>query len=277
MKNIFTIDLEDWYCSFPGGDVVPRSEWKTAASRAHVGVRLLLEVLRRYHTKATFFVLGCVAERDPDLVREVAAQGHEIASHGFSHHHLEILGPDGFREDLDRSLALLESITGTSIRGYRAPMFSVTKRTVHWATEILSERRIEYDSSVFPMSLHPSYGIADAAMTPFHHSNGLLELPISVAEIAGVRVPASGGAYFRHLPYAVTAALARRCNRAARPFVFYVHPWELDTDQPRIHLPLISRIRHYRGMDTMKTKLEQMMGEFEFTNAESFIANADIA
>lgn len=264
--NIFTVDLEDWYCSRALEAAIPRSQWSACESRVRIGTTILLTLLERYHVEATFFVLGYIANREPELVAEIAARGHDIATHGYDHRHLAEGTSSAFTEDLDRSIAAIEGVTGKPVRGYRAPMFSITSNTEDWALPILKSRGILYDSSIVPAWGHPEYGMPRVPTSPFRHANGVLEIPISVAKFAGVRIPATGGGYFRHLPYAVSRRLMRRCNRDGQPVVFYIHPWELDRDQPRIPLPLLRHLRHYHGIDYLESKLESLLKEFSFTS-----------
>jgi polysaccharide deacetylase family protein (PEP-CTERM system associated) len=277
MTNIFTVDLEDWFCFEPFEAAVPRSSWHAMEARAHIGTRRLLAILREGNSRATFFVLGFTAQREPALVRDILAEGHEIALHGFGHERLDRIGAVALRDDIRRGSDTLATITGEQPRGYRAPAFSVTTGTSPWVFEVLAELGFAYDSSVFPMGLHPAYGIADAPLQPYRTFRGIVEIPVSCVTIAGVRLPAGGGAYTRQFPFAFTATLARRCVRQGRPFVFYVHPWELDPDHPRVAAPLLTRIRHYRGLRGMDAKIGKLLSIMPFTSVHSYLIDAGFA
>ena len=269
--NVFSIDLEDWFCVQNLSGVIRREEWERCESRVERNTLLLLELLAHHRVEATFFVLGWIAERYPDLVREVERRGHEIATHGYSHRLLTSLTPEEFRADLERSLEVLARASSGPVRGFRAPSFSVTRKT-WWAVKILRACGIQYDSSIFPVGFHPDYGIPDAPLNAYRLPEGVFELPMSCAEIFGRKVPCSGGGYFRLFPYAVTRALMRRCNRQGRPVIFYLHPWEVDPDQPRVDLPVLKRFRHYNHLDRTAERLERLLEDFEFTSVRKRFA-----
>jgi polysaccharide deacetylase family protein (PEP-CTERM system associated) len=270
-QNVFSIDVEDWFCVQNLSAVIRREEWDRCESRVERNTLRLLDLLSHRNVEGTFFVLGWVAERFPDLVREIERRGHEIATHGYSHRLLTSLQPEEFRADLDRSLEVLARCSSRPVRGFRAPSFSVTRRT-WWAVEILRSRGIQYDSSIFPIAFHPDYGIPDAPLHPHRLQEGLYELPMSCAEVFGRKVPCSGGGYFRLFPYAATRALMRRCNRQGRPIIFYLHPWEVDPDQPRVNLPAIKRFRHYTNLDQTADRLERLLEDFRFTSVRNLFA-----
>jgi polysaccharide deacetylase family protein (PEP-CTERM system associated) len=259
-----SIDLEDWFCVQNLNGIIRREDWERCESRVERSTLQLLDLFSRHNVSATFFVLGWVAERYPDLVREVEARGHEIASHGYSHKLITHMEADEFKADLHRSLEVLGGIARSPIRGFRAPSFSVTNRTM-WATDILRDAGIHYDSSVFPIGFHPDYGIGTAPLSPYRHSNGLLELPMSCAEIAGRRIPCSGGGYFRIFPYSFTRLLLRQCENAGRPVMFYLHPWEVDPGQPRVPaLKGQKRFRHYCNLNRTLGRMERLLRDFSF-------------
>jgi polysaccharide deacetylase family protein (PEP-CTERM system associated) len=264
-QNVFSIDLEDWFCVRNLSGVISRDDWERCESRVERNTFLLLELLAHHRVEATFFVLGWVAERHPDLVREVERRGHEIATHGYSHRLLTTLNPEEFRADLGRSLEVLARCSSAPVRGFRAPSFSITRKT-WWALDILRRSGIQYDSSIFPVGFHPDYGIPDAPLDAHRLPEGLFELPMSCAEVFGRKVPCSGGGYFRLFPYAVTRALMRRCNQQGRPVIFYLHPWEVDPEQPRVPLSPLNRFRHYNNLDRTAERLERLLGDFEFTS-----------
>jgi len=232
----------------------------------------LLDLFRKHKVEATFFVLGWVADRYPDLVKEIERGGHEIASHGYSHRLLTFMDPQEFRSDLLRSLEVLARTASQTVVGFRAPSFSLTSRTL-WAVEILRQSGIRYDSSVFPVGFHPDYGMVDSDPRPHQLAEGLTELPMGVAEVFGRKVPCCGGGYFRLFPYVLTRRLMQRCNAQGRPVIFYLHPWELDPGQPRVRgLSWSTRFRHYNNLERTEERLERLLGDFPFTSARKLIA-----
>lgn len=273
LPNLFTVDLEDWFCSHNLARAVPRGDWSRLENRVAAPTFRLLDLLDRHRVRAVFFVLGWTAERCPELVRHIAWRGHEIASHGYGHRQLTKISPTEFEDDLLHSLEILEPlIAGRPIRGYRAPAFSVTHRSI-WALPILEKHGFEYDSSIFPTGMNPDYGITDAPLLPFNFSKNLLEIPLSVAQFFGKNVPCSGGGYLRQLPYPIFRGWARRCNAAGRPLIFYIHPWELDPDFPKIskNLSPLARWRHYSNLGTTEQKIERLLSDFEFGSIDDFL------
>ena len=270
VKNVFSVDLEDWY----QGLEIGMESWDAYPSRLEAGLEILLGLLDASGVKATFFVLGWQAERTPHIVPMLAARGHEIASHGYSHRFVYQQGPEEFRAELRRSLRILEDQSGTRVVGYRAPYFSITADAL-WALDILVEEGIAYDSSVFP-TLNYRYGIPNADRRPgwlCTPSGGrLFEVPLSTVRLPtsgsrlGVNVPLGGGGYFRLYPYALTHALSDHlCIREGGGLVFYVHPWEFDTKQPRIKLPRwVPEVTHYHRLDTTAEKTRRLLADFEF-------------
>jgi polysaccharide deacetylase family protein (PEP-CTERM system associated) len=272
MKNVMSIDLEDWFCVYNLSRLIPYSEWDKCESRVERNTLRLLELFRKHQVEATFFVLGWVADRFPDLVKEIERGGHEVASHGYSHRLLTFMSPEEFRADLLRSLEVLAKTASQPVRGFRAPSFSLTPGTL-WAVDILKESGIRYDSSVFPVGFHPEYGMVDADPRPHELAEGLTELPMGVAEVFGRRIPCSGGGYFRLFPYPLTRRLMRRCNAQGRPVIFYLHPWEVDPGQPRMQgMSWSTRFRHYNNLERTEERLERLLGDFSFTSARSLIA-----
>ena len=260
MKNAMTIDLEDWFCAY--NLRIKMQDWDKQELRVTDNTRRILALLKKHDTQATFFVLGWFAERLPDLIREIEQQGHEIATHGYSHTVLTDMTPESFEADLQRALDVTKACVKQEILGFRAPSFTITNKTL-WAIDILARHGIKYDSSIFPIAFHPDYGIAEASLS-IHPLGALTEVPMSVAEVFGRRIPCSGGGYFRVLPYAVTRFLFRKCNHLGRPVIFYVHPWETDPGQPHVKLPLSKSFRHYFNLDKTMQRLNQLMSDFEF-------------
>jgi polysaccharide deacetylase family protein (PEP-CTERM system associated) len=263
-KNVFSVDLEDWY----QGLEIDMDQWGQYASRIETGLKVLLDLLDAAGVRATFFVLGWQAERSPHLVPDLVARGHEIASHGWSHRFVYQQGPKQFREELRRSLQLLEAQSGQKVLGYRAPFFSITKDAL-WALDILVEEGVAYDSSVFP-TVNYRYGIPNASRAPGFLTTPsgarLFEVPLSTVRVPGMNLPLGGGGYFRMYPYALTRALSRRIlAHEDRGLVFYVHPWEFDTEQPRITLPRwLPQWTHYHRLESTVGNTRQLLADFRF-------------
>ena len=262
--NAMTVDLEDWFCVYNLKDHIKREDWDRCESRVVQNTRRLLDLFEKYKVKATFFVLGWIADRFPSLISEICTRGHEIASHGYSHSLLTEMSPDLFREDLSRALATTRSISHQQVVGFRAPSFSITPKTT-WAFDILVQNGILYDSSVFPIGFHPDYGMPDAPLSVYRINESVMEFPLSCAVVFDRKIPCSGGGYFRILPYRVSRQLFHRINDTQRPFVFYVHPWEIDPGQPRIRLPFVKKFRHYHNLEKTFDRMDRLLSEFRFT------------
>jgi polysaccharide deacetylase family protein (PEP-CTERM system associated) len=269
--HALTVDVEDW----------PQSTLDFSlpiTERAVRNTRRLLDVLRRQRVRATFFVLGRLAERFPDLVAEIVADGHEVGSHGYSHKPVFGIGPQGFADELARSVRLLESITGQRVLGYRAPDFSIINDSL-WALDILADQGLVYDSSIFPVQT-PRYGIGDALRGAHRFANGLFELPLSTVEWLGRRWPVAGGGYFRLYPYAVTRWAIRRIEAERMPAVVYLHPYELDaTELAEIAWPVPARLRLSQGLNRryVQGRLEQLLSEFRFGPAAEVLKLSGLA
>ena len=279
MINAMTVDVEDYFHVAALADVIPRERWDQMEYRAESSTHRLLRLFDDSRIKATFFVLGWVAQRSPHLVREIRAAGHEIASHGWSHKLVYNQTPEEFRRETRDSKALLEDITGERVAGYRASTYSITRRSL-WALDVLCELGFEYDSSVFPIR-HDLYGIPDAPVRPgvmkAPGGGSILEFPMSTASFGGLRVPVSGGGYFRLLPYWLTRAGLKKLNDdEKRPFVFYLHPWEVDAGQPVVKAKLLSRIRHYTNLDRTEGRLRRLVGEFRFAPMREVLASLQL-
>ncbi|HUW15337.1 MAG TPA: DUF3473 domain-containing protein [Anaerolineae bacterium] len=264
--NALTFDVEDWYHGFG----LPPSTWSDCEPRLAIGLTRILELLDTHKVTATFFVLGGLVDPWRSLLGQVADAGHEIATHGYWHAPIYRLSPAGFADDLQRALAGLRTITDKPIRSYRAPFFSITRKSL-WALPILAEAGITCDSSIVPAH-NPRYGIPDAQRFPHLVSSGksaagqLLECPISTIALGKVNVPFGGGFYARLLPYRLIRAAVRRHNAAGQPAIFYFHPWELDPDHPRISdtVPTLYRLTHYYRLDRTAARLEALLGDFRF-------------
>jgi polysaccharide deacetylase family protein (PEP-CTERM system associated) len=256
-----TIDFEDWY----QGLEIPCSDWGQFEDRIGRSGRRLLELLAAAGTRATFFILGYVAERHPDLVREIQAAGHEIGTHGYSHTLIYRQTQAVFREELTRSVRVLEDLTGARVLGHRAPFFSITKDSL-WALDVLRELGLRYDSSIFPVKNY-RYGIDDFPRWPLQLDGTgppLTEFPITTWRVFGLNVPVAGGAYFRIYPYAFTRLALRAAASGARPIVFYLHPWEIDPEHPRIQLPRRIATTHYFNLGATQGRLRRLLGDFHF-------------
>ena len=266
MKNALTVDLEDYFHVSAYAGKVRLEDWDSYPSRVAENTDRLLALLAERNCLATFFVLGWVAQKKPEIVARVAAAGHEIACHSLVHRKIFDLTPQEFREDTHRAKSVIEDAVGKKVLGYRAPSFSVTKKS-SWALEILAEEGFHYDSSIFPVE-HPSYGIPDAPRTPYWiktASGRILEFPMPTLAIGSQRSPIGGGAYLRLLPYSYTRWAIRHLNeREDFPVCVYIHPWELDPQQPRMGGSLSARARHYFGLRGTESKLRKLVRDVEF-------------
>lgn len=264
--NGLSVDVEDWFQVGAFENVIARESWGGLADRVDRNCDLILEMFAEAEVKATFFTLGWVAERHPGLMRRIAAAGHELASHGWDHARVFTLGPARFAADLERSRKTIEDAGGAAVMGYRAPSFSIDRRTP-WAYDVMAEQGYVYSSSVAPIA-HDHYGWREAPRFAFKPlpSSDLIEIPVTTAEFAGRRLAAGGGGFFRVLPYAFSRWAIRQVNqRDQRPAVFYFHPWEIDPGQPRVpDAPLKSRLRHYSRLEQMAGKLRQLIGDFSW-------------
>jgi polysaccharide deacetylase family protein (PEP-CTERM system associated) len=259
------VDVEDYFQVSAFESSVPRAAWHSFESRVAGNVARLLDLLAAHGARGTFFVLGWVAERYPDIVRDIAAGGHEIASHGWDHRRVTHQEPPEFRESVARTRRLLQDLSGQPVSGFRAPSFSITPGR-EWALDALLEEGYGYDSSLFPIH-RPGYGYAAAGRDPHwleRPAGRLAEVPPLTLRRLGVNLPAAGGAYFRLFPYRlVRIALAEAAARGV-PGTFYIHPWEVDPEQPRLPCSWSTRVRHYGGLDRTVPRLQRMLGEFPF-------------
>ena len=260
ITNALTIDFEDWY----QGLEIPYSEWDKFEDRIEAAGDKLLGILEEGNTKATFFMLGYVAEKHPEIVKRIEAAGHEIGTHGFSHTLIYNQQPELFKDELTRAIHYLEDLTGKKVLGHRAPFFSITKDSL-WALDILGELGIKYDSSIFPV-LNYRYGIAGSPRFPYKITREkfeFVEFPISTLKLPGFTMPISGGAYFRIYPYQVTKQAIRSVNRSGEPVTFYLHPWELDPDHPRIDVPRRIALTHYFNLGATERRLKKLIRDFK--------------
>jgi polysaccharide deacetylase family protein (PEP-CTERM system associated) len=259
--NAMTVDLEDWY----QGLEVPSSDWRQYEDRVVPATGRLLQLFDEAGVKATFFVLGDVADRHPELIAEIAGRGHEIGTHGQSHEFVYQQTPSGFRTEIEHCVQVLEDIVDQRVAGHRAPFFSITRDSL-WALDVLAELGFLYDSSVFPVSNY-RYGIPEAPRSSYYvESNGrrIIEFPMATVRIWGRNVPVGGGAYFRIYPYAFSRWAFSALNRAGQSAVFYVHPWEVDPHHPRLDLPRRISATHYFNLRATEGRLRRLLRDFRF-------------
>lgn len=270
VPNALTVDVEDYFHVSALAPSIHRDTWTSRESRVVGNTHRLLDLFEQFSVLGTFFVLGWVAERHPQLVKDIAARGHEIACHGFSHRLVYEQSPAEFHEETLHSKNLLENITGSAVLGYRAASYSIVRESL-WALDVLVELGFAYDSSIFPVR-HDRYGIPDAERAPHRLSTPgdkvIVEWPLSTAMVYGFRLPVSGGGYFRLLPYWLTRwGLTSINQRDLRPFIFYLHPWEIDPAQPRVSAGWLSQFRHYTNLEKCEERLRLLLGEFRFGTA----------
>ena len=264
IANALSVDVEDYFQVMALAPYIARSEWETMPCRVERNVERILELLGEADAKATFFTLGWIAERYPQLVRRIVEAGHELASHGYGHRRVKSQNRGDFYEDISRAKRLLEDIGGVEVCGYRAPSFSIGASDF-WAFDCIVAAGYRYSSSVYPIQ-PDHYGIPGASRFPFRPVDELLEIPVTTARVLAANLPAGGGGYFRLLPYPVSRALIQRVNETeGRPAVFYFHPWELDTEQPRIPgTSLKARFRHYHNLDQVQPRLRRLLRDFDW-------------
>ena len=266
IRNAFSVDVEEYFQVEAFSGLIDKKDWESIPPRAEQQTRRILELLESFQVRGTFFVLGWLAERNPNLIREIHDAGHEIASHGFGHTMVTNMTPTEFRNDIRKSKTILEGITKNEIHGYRAPTFSIAEKT-SWAYEILLEEGFRYSSSVFPI-LHDRYGWPEFGHDPrkmASNGNGeLWEIPMSVGTIGPFRIPFGGGGYLRLYPLFLTRALFGSLEKEWKSAMLYMHPWELDTAHPHVQAPLFRRLRHYVGIRKMEKKLVTLLQSVKF-------------
>ncbi|MCI0547893.1 MAG: DUF3473 domain-containing protein [Candidatus Rokubacteria bacterium] len=279
MKNALTFDVEEYFHAEAFAGVLRPEEWPGLESRVQRTTDRLLEILAVGSARATFFVLGWVAERHPDLVRRIHGGGHEVACHGHGHRMIQRQSRREFAEDVRRAKAVLEDTTGAAVLGYRAPTFSVMRDTL-WSLEVLAEIGLRYDSSIYPIT-HDRYGIPDAPRFPHlirtPGGGEIAEFPLSTVTVAGRRVPVAGGGYFRLAPYRLTAWAIRRLNeREHQPAIVYLHPWEIDPRQPVPSVGWLQHLRHTVNMDKTERRLGRLLRDFAFAPAAEVLARTGV-
>jgi polysaccharide deacetylase family protein (PEP-CTERM system associated) len=276
ITNAMTVDVEDYFHVNAFAGVINRRQWDEFTPRVEANTHRILDAFAAASVKGTFFVLGWVAQRQPQLIKRIASEGHEIACHGLSHELVFNQTPEVFRDETATSKKILEDTVGTRVRGYRASTYSITAKSI-WAIDILEDLGFDYDSSVFPMR-HDVYGMPDASRFPYRTPSGkMLEVPLSTVEFAGARLPCSGGGYFRLLPYGAFRWMLRRLNtRDRQPGVFYFHPWEVDPGQPRIpNASWKSNFRHYTNLAATAGRLKNLLADFKWDRMDRvFLSSA---
>lgn len=272
--NALTIDVEDYFQVSAFAPYISRSNWDKLDCRVEKNVTTILSMLDVANVKATFFTLGWIAERYPDLVKSIVSCGHELASHGYGHERVSDLTPSQFLTDLTLSKSILEDIAGVEVKGYRAPSFSIGEKNL-WAFDCLAEVGYKYSSSIYPIR-HDHYGMPNSPRFPYEVRSNLLEIPITTLSYCGKNFPSSGGGYFRLLPYSISSWMLNRVNRVEnRPAIFYFHPWEIDVTQPRIPgVSWKSRFRHYVNIGKTESRLNQLLSDFSWGRMDQIFLNS---
>ena len=278
IKNVLTIDVEDYFHVAALAKSIKPEDWDAISPRVSTNIHQLLDLFDEKDVKATHFVLGWVAERFPELIREIDNRGHEIASHGYSHQLVYTQSPCLFEKETRDSKDLLEDIIGKPVQGYRAASYSITRKSL-WALDILADLGFKYDSSIFPVA-HDRYGITGSPAFPHllqtPNKSTLVEYPLSTFRIMGQSIPVAGGGYFRLYPYWLSRFFYRKINQQSAPFVFYLHPWEIDPTQPRVKASLLSEFRHYNNLDKGYRRLSRLLTDFNFTTMHEKLDELDM-
>jgi polysaccharide deacetylase family protein (PEP-CTERM system associated) len=264
VRNAFTVDVEDYFQVSAFAPHIKRSEWNTRDCRVERNVDLILSMLDKHNTKATFFTLGWIAERYPKLILKIADAGHEVASHGYGHERASDLSQDSFLKDITVAKRILEDSIGAEVTGYRAPSFSIGNDNL-WAFDCIKAAGYRYSSSVYPIQ-HDHYGMPDSPRFSYLVRPNLLEIPVTTLRMFGRNLPSSGGGYFRLLPYSLSRWMLRRVNNNDKQSgIFYFHPWEVDPQQPRIpNVGFKTKFRHYVNIERMEVRLNQLLGDFHW-------------
>jgi polysaccharide deacetylase family protein (PEP-CTERM system associated) len=270
MINGLSFDIEDWFQVENLREACPIKDWDKCELRVETNTGLLLDLLKTHNTKATFFVLGWIAERLPNLIKRIAEAGHEIASHGYGHRLVYSLSPTEFEADLLKSKRILEDIVKTPVIGYRAPSFSITDKSI-WALDVLKNAGFKYDSSIFPTTFHDRYGFKDGKTHIHVLANGLTEFPLATFKVGKMNLPLAGGGYFRILPYKIFSYFLKKINADGRPFIFYLHPWEIDKNQPKVKVNYFYKFRHYVNLNKTYKRLDRLLRDFEFGSIDSLL------
>jgi polysaccharide deacetylase family protein (PEP-CTERM system associated) len=277
--NVMTIDVEEHFQVSAFANEIDVHEWHDMESRVERNTLRILEIFSENNIQATFFVLGWVAEKYPQLVKQIANAGHEIASHGYSHQLIYNQEYELFKKETQRAKHILEEIIQNPVLGYRAASYSITKKSA-WALDILAEAGFKYDSSIFPVH-HDRYGMPDTPRYPYtmntERGNTLFEFPLSSMNIFGYQLPIAGGGYFRLYPYLFSKMAFQSINRKQnKPFIFYMHPWEVDPDQPRIKTNWLSRFRHYNNLEKCEHRLTKLLHDFRFSTVKQVLCDLNL-
>jgi len=276
VKNAMTVDVEDYFHVSAFETHIDRDDWDNIVCRIPQNLDKILALFDKHNTKATFFTLGWVAERYPHLIRDIAASGHEIASHGWSHIRIPESNPDEFYQDVDKTRKLLQDISGQPVYGYRAASYSVTRESF-WIYEKLAEAGYRYSSSIFPIK-HPYYGMPNAPKQPFWVTrHDITEIPLTTVELLGKPLPLSGGGWFRLIPYFAFKSGLKKVNQINRPGIFYIHPWEFDPNQPRQeNISVKTAFRHYMNLSYVEQRMDRLLKDFQWDTMQSvFFENVD--
>jgi polysaccharide deacetylase family protein (PEP-CTERM system associated) len=268
--NVLSFDVEEWFQVGNFKPYIKTDDWKNKESRVEIGIDYILDVLDERDIKACFFMVGWVAQRHPEMIRKIDFCGHEIGIHGMMHQHITNQTPRQFQDDITTCIKVVSDIISKPIEGYRAPSYTVNRETI-WALDILREAGILFDSSVYPISGHPVYGLPGAPTFPFRLDNGLYEFPIATFQILNKVLPFASGAYFRLVPYPVTRALMRTRNKRCEFVTINIHPWELDPNQEVQKVDRAARFKHYVNLSKNRAKFEQLAADFHFTTYRQLI------
>jgi len=265
MTTLLSIDVEDWFQVENLKQAIKKESWDSNLSRVERNINLILELLAEANTKATFFILGWIAQRNPLLIKKIYNEGHEIACHGFGHDLIYNLTQDKFKEDVSSAKSILEDLTGEEVIGYRAPSFSITE----WAIDILMSAGFKYDSSLFPIVGHSRYGRLKKNVIPdktiFELRKGFYQVMVSYIDFGKVKIPLAGGLYFRLIPYWIFKRGINKIVRQKGHYIFYIHPWEFDPNQPKVdNIRLNYKLRHYSNLKTTEAKFKRLLNDFDF-------------
>ena len=273
MKNILTVDVEEWFHPEALQNRFPREVWDDQPARVEPLIDLLLDLFARHQARATFFVLGWVADKNPQIVKKIIDAGHEIASHSLNHRMVTRMTPEEFREDLSASIKILQDLSGRPVRGFRAPTFSIVERNL-WAFDVIAEAGLQYDSSIYPI-WHDRYGIPHAPRRPFavdtKSGKKIVEFPMPTLRILKKNIPFGGGGYLRLLPLWFTIMGIKKFNKEGSPAIIYMHPWEFDVHQPRVKLSKLQSIRHYGRINQNPGKLAALLKKFNWMAMEDYL------
>lgn len=276
LVNALTIDVEDYFQVSAFAPYIQRSDWDTRECRVERNVGRILDMLAAHNTHATFFTLGWIAQRYPHLVKRIAAEGHEVASHGFGHERVSDLTPHAFAQDIRSAKHLLEDMAGVEVTGYRAPSFSIGHANL-WALDVLEQEGYRYSSSIYPIQ-HDHYGMPDAPRFAHRIRKGLMEVPPTTLRLFNRNLPSSGGGYFRLFPYGLSRWMLRQVNhKDKQSAIFYFHPWEIDAEQPRVAgIDARTRFRHYVNIPRMEQRLQRLLQDFKWGRMDHiFLSSAE--